>query len=61
MKKQPSLLRGLDHAVATLKPKVIVVYGAAPDYIFGKYKDAGIRVLQFDSDYMIAHRKEVGE
>ena len=29
------------------------------DAIFGKYKDAGIRILQFDSDYMIAHRKEV--
>ncbi len=52
---------GLDHAVNTLKPKTIVVYGTAPDAVFGKYKDAGIRVLQFDSDYMIAHRKEVSE
>lgn len=52
---------GLDYAVNTLNPKTIVVYGTAPDAIFGKYKHAGIRVLQFDSDYMIVHRKEVCE
>lgn len=54
-------ISGLDHAVYTLNPKIIVVYGTAPDAIFGKYKNAGIRVLQFDSDYMITHRKEVSE
>ena len=54
-------INGLDHAVNTLHPKTIVVYGTAPDTIFGKYKNAGIRLLQFDSNYMIAHRKEVGE
>ena len=54
-------INGLDHVVNTLNPKTIVVYGTSPNAIFGTYKDAGIRVLQFDSDYMIAHRKEVGE
>lgn len=54
-------VNGLNHVVSTINPKTIVVYGTAPDAVFGKYKDVGIRVLQFDSDYMIAHRKEVGE
>ena len=54
-------IRGLDHAVNTLHPKTIIVYGTAPDAVFGKYKNAGIKVLQFDSDYMIAHQKEVSE
>ena len=52
-------IRGLECAVNTLHPKTIVVYGAAPDAIFGKYKAAGIRILQFESDYMTAHRKAV--
>ena len=51
--------KGLDYAVRILTPKVIIVYGAAPDSIFDKYRDAGIRVLQFDSDFAIAHRQEV--
>lgn len=51
--------RGLDYAVYKLKPKTIIVYGTAPDAIFFKYRDAAISILQFDSDYMIAHRKAV--
>ncbi len=51
--------RGLDYAVNKLQPKTIIVYGTAPDEIFSKYRDAGISILQFESDYMIAHRKAV--
>ena len=50
-------VRGLDYVVTTLQPKMIVVYGTAPESIFGKYEDAGIQIIQFDSDFMIAHRK----
>jgi len=50
---------GLDYVVNKIKPKIIVVYGAAPDAIFSTYKNAGITVLQFDSDYMVAHKKAV--
>lgn len=50
---------GLAHVVEKLSPKTIIVYGTAPDAVFGKYEDAGITILQFDSDYMIAHRKAV--
>lgn len=49
---------GLDYAVRVLSPKTIIVYGTAPDAIFGKYKACGIRILQFDSDFATTHRKE---
>ena len=50
-------INGLDYTVGQLHPKAIVVYGASPESVFGKYKTAGIQVLQFDSDFAIAHRK----
>lgn len=52
-------IKGLEYVVRTLKPKTIIVYGAAPDSIFEQYRQDGIQVLQFDSDYMTSHRKEV--
>ena len=50
---------GLDHAVDRLRPKTLIVYGTAPDAIFLKYKQAGISVLQFDSECMSAHKRAV--
>lgn len=50
---------GLGYAVDTLKPTTIVVYGTTPDYIFAKYTNMGIEILQFDSDIMQS-RKAVG-
>lgn len=52
---------GLDYAVEHLCPKTIVVYGKAPDAIFGKYREIGVHIKQFDSDFMKAHRKAVRE
>ena len=52
-------LKGLDTVVSILEPKVIIVYGAAPDKYFQKYKDAGIRIVQFDSDYATSHKEVV--
>ena len=52
--------RGLEYAVNQLSPRTIIVYGTTPDEIFGRYKDGGIRILQFDSECEVAHRKEVG-
>ena len=49
-------VEGLDYVVKKLEPKVIIVYGAAPDYIFDKYKQQGIVVLQFDSDIAKKHK-----
>ena len=59
VRERQSFSEGLDYVVNTLKPKTIVVYGTAPDEIFATYREAGITVLQFDSDYMIAHKKAV--
>ena len=54
-------VEGLAYVIDTLKPKTIVVYGTAPEYIFGKYRESGITILQFDSDCMVAHRKAVSD
>lgn len=43
---------GLYYIVNKLEPRVLVVYGATPDKIFLSYKERGIEVLQFDSDFM---------
>ena len=50
--------KGLKEIVERLSPTCIIVYGAAPEDIFKKYKDKGIQILQFDSDYAKS-RKEV--
>lgn len=51
--------QGLDYVVGKLHPKTIIVYGTAPEIIFSKYVKTGIELLQFDSDYMITHKKAV--
>lgn len=52
--------RGLDYVVKKLRPQTIIVYGTAPNTVFDKYSKVGIRIIQFDSDYMVAHRKAGG-
>jgi len=42
--------------VNQLQPHTIIVYGAAPDDIFGKYKEAGIRIIRFESEYALSHK-----
>lgn len=49
-------LDGLDVVVKRLEPKAIVIYGKASDKYFGKYKDAGIEIIQFDSDCAASHK-----
>lgn len=44
-------VNGLTYIVNKLEPRTIVVYGAAPDKIFTSYKQKGIDILQFDSDF----------
>ena len=48
---------GLAYVVKRLRPKAIVVYGTAPDEVFGKYRDAGIEIVQFDCETSIAHSR----
>lgn len=49
---------GLEVVVSRLNPKAIIVYGAAPDYIFKKYRDAGIEIYSFISDYGASIKKK---
>ena len=43
---------GLNYVIETLQPKTIVVYGSAPNEIFSYFRDTGIEILQFDSEFM---------
>lgn len=52
-------LDGLDTVVKRLQPKTVIVYGAAPEKYFRKYIDAGIAIMQFDSNYANSHKEEV--
>ena len=56
------MLNGLDVVVKRLQPVAIVVYGAAPERYFKKYEDAGIRIVQFDSNYanLVLNRPSCG-
>lgn len=53
--------KGLAEMVKRLQPQTIIVYGAAPGYMFGKYKTMGIRIIQFDSAFSAAHKKAVND
>lgn len=50
-------VKGLHVIVKNLKPSNIVVYGATPDDIFGRYKEQGINILQFDSEFALSHKE----
>lgn len=51
-------ISGLEKVISILTPKTIIVYGTAPEYIFDKYIDNGIEILQFDSSFAVSRRKE---
>ncbi|MDO4850869.1 MAG: DUF4417 domain-containing protein [Actinomycetota bacterium] len=47
---------GLAVVVKRIAPSIIVVYGSAPEDIFGKYRKAGIEIVQFDCETTSAHK-----
>lgn len=49
---------GLAQLVQSLTPKTIIVYGAAPDSIFKPYRDMGIKIIAFESEFSKS-RKQV--
>lgn len=51
------LSAGVDYAVGRLEPEAIVVYGPAPEDVFGRHRKAGVRILQFDSRFSQTHRR----
>lgn len=52
-------LNGFDVIVNILKPIAVVIYGTASDKFFKKYKEAGILIIQFDSEYATSHKEVV--
>lgn len=44
--------------VKRLSPRTIIVYGSAPDDIFKKYRDMGINIMLFESEFSKS-RKQV--
>ena len=49
---------GFARMVQRLSPKTIIVYGSAPDSIFKPYKDMGINIIAFESEFSKS-RKQV--
>lgn len=49
-------LKGLDVVVQILHPTVIIIYGSASDKYFKKYKDSGIKIIQFESECANSHK-----
>lgn len=47
---------GLDAIMKILQPTIVVVYGCTPDNIFKKYRDAGVQIIQFESNYASSHK-----
>ncbi len=43
-------LAGLPKMIETLSPHTIIVYGKAPDDIFGRYREEGIKIIPFSSE-----------
>ncbi len=48
--------KGLCEIIHKLEPKRIIVYGRAPDSIFGKYINSGIEICQYDSDFSLSRK-----
>lgn len=55
VRERQFFVEGLAYVIEKLKPERIIVYGKAPDDIFSCYRESGISILQFDSDYSLAH------
>ena len=50
---------GLTRMVQRLSPKNIIVYGSAPDSIFKPYKDMGINIIVFESEFSKSRRQVI--
>ena len=57
LKDREIFISGLDAVVQNVEPRIVVVYGSAPGYIFDKYREKGILILQFDSEFASSRKK----
>lgn len=51
-------VKGLQKIIDILTPQIIVAYGCAPGYIFETYKEQGIEILQFESEFSAVRREK---
>lgn len=51
-------IEGLNVVVRRLRPRTIVVYGSCPDSVFGKYREDGITIVSFESEFAMAHKRD---
>lgn len=51
--------KGLAETVSRLNPQNIIVYGATPDNIFKPFKDMGINIISFESEFSKSRRKSL--
>ena len=49
-------LSGFDIIVQILQPVAIIIYGCAPDKYFNKYRELGIKIIVFESEFAISHK-----
>ena len=49
-------IEGLEFVVNTIEPAAIIIYESAPDYIFKKYSEKGIKIILFESDYSLSEK-----
>lgn len=47
---------GLEQLVVRLEPRTLVVYGAAPEDVFSRVMNAGVRIVQFESKFASTHK-----
>lgn len=47
---------GLDAMIKALTPQTVLIYGSMPLDIFGKYLNAGLHFVQYDTDTQKVHR-----
>lgn len=52
---------GLDEMCSRLSPHTILVYGPAPENMFGKHTQNGIQVIQYPSEMRRVHEKRAKE
>jgi len=52
--------RGLPVMISTLSPHTIIVYGNAPDDVFGKYKTQDMKIIVFKSETARYHERKKG-
>ena len=50
-------IEGLEFVVNTIESAAIIIYESAPDYIFKKYSEKGIKIIPFESDYSLSRKR----